>query len=516
MHATEKGLLQAIADDPDDSHRLVYADWLEDNGDPQRAEFIRLQVARAALHEDHPDSLRLAEREASLLAANEARWKEKLPPEFREVVHFDRGLPAHLKATSTWFLRHGEAARRALRADSLALSNNTRKRMKQVFAHGALEGLRHLELCFYNCGGHEGIALAKCDRLKGLASLKLRWSVFAEEVWGPLGRCELMQGVTRLDADWCKPSLLTALFGPGGPPDLRHLKLSFGPSSVIDLSCLAASDHFALEELSLSGGALPEGGLQPLGALPADSLRTLTLWFHPVGDAGAADIAEAAPLGRLECLKCYGGGIGPVGAAALARSPHLRRLLSLDLTHCPIGDAGLAALTEGPWAGLRVLDLAETEITDTGLAALARSPLLGNIQSLDLSRNKQVTGRGIAELAQSPHARRLDFLWLGFVPGGDEAARAIAESPHLSALRVLSLAGTGIGLEGVSALARSPHLTGLRRLHLADNHLGKKGAEVLLSSPLLGRLSRLDIGGNRIPKALRDRLDQEISDRQAL
>src|SRR5262249_46661842 len=40
----EDGLWQAIVDDPDDDlPRLVYADWLEENGQPERAELIRLQ-----------------------------------------------------------------------------------------------------------------------------------------------------------------------------------------------------------------------------------------------------------------------------------------------------------------------------------------------------------------------------------------------------------------------------------------------------------------------------------------
>jgi len=39
------GLLQAILDEPgDDGLRLIYADWLEDNGRPERAEFIRAGV----------------------------------------------------------------------------------------------------------------------------------------------------------------------------------------------------------------------------------------------------------------------------------------------------------------------------------------------------------------------------------------------------------------------------------------------------------------------------------------
>lgn len=38
--------LSAICAEPeDDTVRLVYADWLDENGDPERAEFVRLQVA---------------------------------------------------------------------------------------------------------------------------------------------------------------------------------------------------------------------------------------------------------------------------------------------------------------------------------------------------------------------------------------------------------------------------------------------------------------------------------------
>ncbi len=41
---------QAILEAPeDDAPRLVSAGWLDDNGQPKRAEFIRVQVALAAL-----------------------------------------------------------------------------------------------------------------------------------------------------------------------------------------------------------------------------------------------------------------------------------------------------------------------------------------------------------------------------------------------------------------------------------------------------------------------------------
>lgn len=48
MVSDSPALLAAVLDAPDDDlPRLVYADWLEDTGQPERAEFIRVQVAIA-------------------------------------------------------------------------------------------------------------------------------------------------------------------------------------------------------------------------------------------------------------------------------------------------------------------------------------------------------------------------------------------------------------------------------------------------------------------------------------
>lgn len=45
-HTDAHNILQAIIAEPDDDlHRLAYADWCEENDQPERAEFIRLQIA---------------------------------------------------------------------------------------------------------------------------------------------------------------------------------------------------------------------------------------------------------------------------------------------------------------------------------------------------------------------------------------------------------------------------------------------------------------------------------------
>src|SRR4051794_24990097 len=82
----QSALLRAGCDEPDDDvHRLVYADWLVENGEPERAEFIRTQIELAKLDEDDPRRPALEDREAKLLADHHVRWLAELPEVARDV-----------------------------------------------------------------------------------------------------------------------------------------------------------------------------------------------------------------------------------------------------------------------------------------------------------------------------------------------------------------------------------------------------------------------------------------------
>jgi uncharacterized protein (TIGR02996 family) len=134
-----QALLQAILDNPgweDDLSRLAYADWLDENDQPERAEFIRLQIA----HEWYPggpmESFRdgrsqeeLAKEESRLLLAHSYQWigcesVREVSYEasgncgaFAVVVYFDdnarfrvrchRGFASHIECTQAAWLSHG-------------------------------------------------------------------------------------------------------------------------------------------------------------------------------------------------------------------------------------------------------------------------------------------------------------------------------------------------------------------------------------------------------------------------
>jgi uncharacterized protein (TIGR02996 family) len=77
----DQAFLDAIREQPDDdAPRLVYADWLEEHGQPQRAEFIRVQCERARLPEGSSRAYDLERREAALWAAHAAAWLGPLAP----------------------------------------------------------------------------------------------------------------------------------------------------------------------------------------------------------------------------------------------------------------------------------------------------------------------------------------------------------------------------------------------------------------------------------------------------
>src|SRR5947199_1700743 len=62
----DEGYIQAILADPeDDALRLVYADWLEERGDP-RGEYLRCRCARAALGPTDRKRAALLRREKEL------------------------------------------------------------------------------------------------------------------------------------------------------------------------------------------------------------------------------------------------------------------------------------------------------------------------------------------------------------------------------------------------------------------------------------------------------------------
>ena len=80
MTSDGDALFQAVCENPaDDTPRLAYADWLQENDRPERGEFIRLQCEAWSRNSDYPSLTAIRERASQLLHANVEMWHAELP-----------------------------------------------------------------------------------------------------------------------------------------------------------------------------------------------------------------------------------------------------------------------------------------------------------------------------------------------------------------------------------------------------------------------------------------------------
>jgi uncharacterized protein (TIGR02996 family) len=115
---TLAGLLRAILEDPaDDSLRLVYADCLEENGQNERAEFIRVQMSiyqicranRVGSPEQGAASLdeRISREAVLMRGVWEYGWMAPVPTDWLSNCVTNRGFVAEVRCTCQQWLAHG-------------------------------------------------------------------------------------------------------------------------------------------------------------------------------------------------------------------------------------------------------------------------------------------------------------------------------------------------------------------------------------------------------------------------
>src|SRR5829696_3648603 len=107
-------LLKAVCENPDDdTPRLVFADWLQEHDEEERAEFIRLQVRHAELlRHAVQDADGLARRARELWLQHGERWRAELPVVSGLTWHdaFFRGFVERAAvASDTELVRHANA-----------------------------------------------------------------------------------------------------------------------------------------------------------------------------------------------------------------------------------------------------------------------------------------------------------------------------------------------------------------------------------------------------------------------
>jgi uncharacterized protein (TIGR02996 family) len=343
---TQSAFLRSILEQPeDDSPRLIYADWLDEEGDADRAEFIRAQIRLHTLSVDDPAHAKLVERVQSLQQEHGMEWIRQLPaiPGIHWEI-FDRGFISTARFdTPGLYFSHARQVFEAAPISELRLHTFYWDSAERLAQSSYLKQIRILDLEDGNRIGIKGVeALADSPHLNRLRELKLQGNALGSSAVRALANCPALSELRLLDLG------RNDLYDEGAKAlaqshylsNLNQLSLGWTRMTEAGLESLAATKHLTqLKFLYLSGNQLGDDGMKALGGSKAFSnLRALYLVGCGIGNEGAAFLAESPHLENLNWLYLRQNRIGSEGGEAIARSPYLDNIGELVLGENPLSD----------------------------------------------------------------------------------------------------------------------------------------------------------------------------------
>ena len=481
-------LVKAFLDDivaniDDDTPRLVLADWLMENGQDDRAEFIRVQIERTRLPSWDAAQVRLRLREQELLKQHGENWLSELPViKGMRWEGFRRGIVAEVSFASFEALRVNAQACRAF-APVEAVTVCWPRRLEAKKAGRPIAELRELTLT----GRPYEDEIAWLAASPQLATL----------------RALTVLGLSAED--------LSELAASPHLTGLRALRLaSNGLGAAGVRALIQAATLTALEELDLSGPGYHEHYYE-------DPI---------IGAAGMESLAGWEGLARVKSLTLTGSDVRRAGLRALVRSPHAGALTHLSLRGGRLDGQAMAEFgSAAPGLRLQTLDLGENVLKDLGAGYVAAAPCLGELKELRLDRC-EIPLAGARALAKATFFGGLRLLDVGhnyFGPTGlaallergppslhtlrmrdnnlfDKGAALLADSAASDALLEVDLGENSLGATAALALGASAHLGGLLVLRLSDNPINESDTATLAASALGRRLAVLEFEDPPFPE----------------
>ncbi|HKB03335.1 MAG TPA: TIGR02996 domain-containing protein, partial [Gemmataceae bacterium] len=328
----EPTLLAAVLADPgDDAPRLVYADWLDEHGQPDRAEFIRVQIELTRTPVWDPRRPGLERREADLLAEHQIEWAAPLLDAGAQGWAFRRGFLDRVVLNVADFLKYGSAV--IERTTARGLSPTSADDWRSLLAHPAARHLRGVLFANMTDGDELAATLAELPELSGWRSLTLVSAGLTDSGLARLAAAPHLAGLEHLavGSDDLTAAGLRALPGATFAESLRYLgvgMIAAPPTAFAEF--VAARNWHRLTELGLDGNDLGGGHLRRLVAgARLNALLTLSLKVVGVGEdpEGLAAVLELPRLARLLLHQ----DAGTPAVRALLEAPAVRRYVGVVL-----------------------------------------------------------------------------------------------------------------------------------------------------------------------------------------
>ncbi len=477
-------LADMVANIDDDTPRLVYADWLEENGQDDRAEFIRVQIERARLPAWDAKQVRLRLREAELLKKQGEAWLAELPTiPGAKWEGFRRGIIAEVSFTSFEAMR----ASVHLCREAAPIEAVTVRWPRQREAGGPtppIAELRELSLTGRPDSEDEVGWLADSPQLSTLRCLT------AHGLWA--------EGLERLVES---PHLVRLAV-------LRLPSNNLGNEGILALIGAAAMN--ALQELDISGRGVSER-YQDDSNISPPGMDALATW---------------SGLATVRSLNLSENDIGRAGLRTLLRSRHAAALKVLSLRGTRLDGQAMAEFrTTVSGLHLEVLDLGENLLREVGAEYVATTACLRELKELRLDRC-EIPLAGARHLAKKgvflDGLRRLEVGFNHFGPAGltallerqppllhtlglrdndlfDRGATILAESPASDVLLDMDLSRNHLSSDGAASLGATAYLRNLLVLRLRENNLSESGEAAIRDSALGRRLAVVELADPDVP-----------------
>jgi uncharacterized protein (TIGR02996 family) len=298
-----EAFLRAICESPDDdAPRLIYADWLEERGDPL-SEFIRVECAMVGLAREDPRFRRLWVRDLELLRRHKDKWFGRVR---QKLAWWEtrRGFMDEVRTDAATFLEHAE----------------------ELFRFNP--AVRHVKV---TATGEHLPGLAACRHLQWVTQLDLSQNVIGDPGIQVLAASPHLGRLHALDLRGCG-------IGPAGARTLAespllaqlvHLNLGANQIGDAGVEALLGSPYFVRPlRLHLDG----------IQGLDSDTGQRGVLRPN-IGNAGAIRIATSSKATQLLALDLAWNDLEESGFEALATSPYLADLTALRIWEEPFREA---------------------------------------------------------------------------------------------------------------------------------------------------------------------------------
>ncbi|MBY0456851.1 MAG: TIGR02996 domain-containing protein [Gemmataceae bacterium] len=464
--------ISAIRANPDDdTARLAFADFLAENGEDERGEFVRTQIARARLAPDDPQHSALHARELRLLAKHGVTWTAG-PPLLRR-ARFRGGFAEVLNGPTELVIEQ--------LPESVTVAPI---RELQVSGMGAADGL--------------GARLAERPELENIDSIAV--DDMGAETYAPAEQIEALFASKHLKrlrrlklfCGACTAEVLDTILSLPAMRSLETIHINGGLDTDDAIGVLVKHPDIVVREFRAHKGphgtwAMGLGGLRALveSGLWRD-LEVLNVGVRPDPEI-MYRIGEFLPESRLHTLWLHNGSPEPsedgffmysagqeyYGVEQLARAGSWGNLRDLRFEYIPLNQGHLTILL----ATEHIRQLTRLSIFGGMLgpeqgAEILRCQRLSGLRTLELSCNFMLGPKLGDHLAEATHLTNLVDLRLNWVQGTDSVAEAVASCAPLANVRNLELANNFITAAGMAKLGAAPHLGNVNRLRVFEHPYG--------------------------------------------